>query len=356
MSALFWFLLSCTALAHDMTPLDRLLNEGIAARIFPGAVVLITHEGKVIHRKAYGRYTYDEDAPVMTTETLFDIASLTKVVATTTLAMMLFDRGLLDLKSAVGDYIPAYAAADRADIRVKHLLTHTSGIQEQLITTPGMSREELWDTMLHYPVDNTGVEYRYTYTCTNMILLQHIIECITGASFRDLTHSWILEPVAMHHTCFCPADRSRCAPTRGVSWRGDCIQGVVEDDRAFILGCIAGNAGLFSTADDLARFMAMILGGGVAADGRQLIDAETIRSWTTQQCAFKRGYGWELGRHLSEHAFGHFGWTGTSIWADHERKLCCILLTNRTYLSDGPERMRIFREQFHEMVMAVLVE
>lgn len=345
--------ITIAATPYNTHKLDVLLQDGISQHIFPGAVVLISHKGHIVYHKAHGRYTYDTSSPVITTETLFDIASLTKVVVTATMAMMLHDTGRLALMQPAATYLNEWDDTVHRPILIHHLLTHTSGICEALVTESTLPTI-LWQQMLAYPLEPVGSVYRYT--CTNMVLLQTIIERLTQTPLDRLAQHHIFKPLGMHNTMFKPEDRTRCAPTCSGAYRGIYIQGEVHDWRASCFGGVCGNAGLFSTASDLALFMDMMMSYGRTTSKEQLICAETVRTWTQQCCAFKRGYGWEIGRHLSPKSFGHFGWTGTSIWADRDQELFCILLTNRTYENTDPARMRAFREAFHEAVVRVLRE
>jgi CubicO group peptidase (beta-lactamase class C family) len=353
------FLISSTFLfgaSFDFSPLDFLMVKAIKEKVFPGGVVLINYGGKTIYHKPFGRYTYDKTSPKITRDTLFDIASLTKAIATTTLAMQLHDKNLLAIDCPVSEYFGEFATPDKKDICIKHLLTHTSGLIDKPIRSNKGSSTDLVKEMLNYrPRFLPGSSYNYM--CCNMIFVHAIIEQITGMSFEECFNRLVKQPLGLGSTCFRPKNVSKCAPTGDHQGRGKIIQGVVHDDRAFILGGAAGNAGLFSTASDLEKFMLMMMNEGKIIKNNkphQFIKPETIKSWTSQQCDFKRGYGWEIGRHLSDTSFGHFGWTGVSIWADRDLDLFVILLTNRTFPDDKNLAIREFRIEFHDLIMKIM--
>ncbi len=354
--------LLCTVVtnAHpaNFTPLDQLMARGIADGVFPGAVALVSYQGEVVYHKAWGHYTYDQNSPAVTTKTLFDLASITKVIATTTAAMLLCDAHLLSPEDPVGKYLPGFASGKKGSIRIKHLLTHTSGLTDEQQYTIGIDRAET-DRQIDVSTPTDPPGKTYAYRDVNMLLLQRIIKQITHKPLDVFVIKNITGPLGMRDTCFNPADRARCAPTAcNVPGRTPVIQGQVHDPQAFALGGVAGNAGLFSTAKDLAIYLNMILADGRDARGNQFIAPETVCTWRQRQCPFNRGYGWEIGRHLSPDAFGHFGWTGTSIWADKKRGLFCILLTNRSYPTQNPTqdnfKIRDFRVTFHECVVGIL--
>ncbi len=339
----------------DFSALDSLMLSGIKDKIFPGAVVLINHHGKRIYYKPFGRYTYDKTSPKISIDTLFDVASLTKVLATTTLAMQLHDKNMLDVEKTVSEYLPQFNTADKANICIKHLLTHTSGFVDKPLRNVRITASDLLQELLSYK-PRFQVGDKYQYTCCNMLYIQKIIENLLGLPFDECFNRYIKNPLGLTETGFNPKNSNRCAPTQSHGYRGS-IQGVVHDDKAYICNGVAGNAGLFSTARDLEKFMLMIMNDGKYMKDKishQLIRPETIRTWTSKQCDFNRGLGWEIGRHLSSQAFGHFGWTGVSIWADRDLDLFVILLTNRTYPDGKNLAIRQFRIDFHDLIMKII--
>lgn len=348
----------------DCASLDCLVEAAIGQKIFPGAVVLIAQSGRVVYHKAFGRQTYEPTSTPITLDTLFDLASLTKPIATTTAAMLLYDRGLLDLEAPVCHYLPEFGANGKDTICIKHLLTHTSGLDAGATPpNPQLSRESFLVQLMHQP-PVYPCELLMVYSDIGFIILQQVIEKITQQPLDEFCEEQIFRPLGMTNTHFNPLThlgQKEYAPTTTLQSPLGKAAGVVNDPKAFLMGGVAGHAGLFSTAADLEHFMNMILHYGYyRAHGReyQLIKEETIRSWTQQQCPFNRGYGWELGRHLSSKAFGHFGWVGTSMWADRDKDILCIMLTNRAYGEDHARTLPLmtkFRIAFHETIMHTLV-
>ena len=350
--------LLCTVAANahpaNFTPLDKLMAHGITDGVFPGAVMLISYQGEIVYHKAWGHYTYDQDSPTVTIDTLFDLASITKVIATTTAAMLLCDAQLLSPEDPVGKYLPGFASGKKQSICIKHLLTHTSGLTDDSKYTIVIDRAET-DRQIDASIPTDPPGEAYAYRDVNMLVLQRIIEQITHKPLAVFVAENITGPLGMRDTMFNPQDRALCAPTEcNVPGRETVIQGQVHDPQAFALHGVAGNAGLFSTAKDLAIYLTMILADGRDAHGNQFISPETVISWRQRQCKFNRGYGWEIGRHLSPDAFGHFGWTGTSLWTDAERKLFCILLTNRVYPTQENFKIRNSRVTFHDCVVGIV--
>lgn len=352
--AIISFFISLNLAAYTFDQLDQLMEQGIDEGIFPGAVALIGYRGEIIYHKAFGHYTYDKSSPKTTINTLFDLASITKIIATTTAAMLLCDAKLLSPEEAVGRYIDGFSRGEKSTICIKHLLTHTSGLTDEYKYVAGENREANTQKIdASHPITAPGETY--VYRDVNMLILQRIIEQITNMPLDLFVAENVTKPLGMHNTMFKPIDHSRCAPTEAnVPGRAETIQGEVHDPQSFALGGVAGHAGLFSTAEDLAKYIFMILADGIDASGNQFISSEIVAEWRKPQCPFNRGYGWEIGRHLSPEAFGHFGWTGTSIWADKKTGLFCILLTNRTYPNGKNFKIRKFRITFHDLVMQIL--
>lgn len=295
----------------------------------------------LIYIHSYGRLTYDDSSPAVGDHTRFDLASLTKVIATTTAAMMLEEQGRLDIDRTVASYLPGFNAPDKQAITVRMLLTHRAGLE---------AFAPLWQTLrgrdqylvainsrpLIYAPDSKSV-----YSDWDFVLMGFIIEHITGETLDRFTTRTIFAPLGMRDTGFLPdtTDKRNIAPTeiesappRGLVW------GSVHDENAYALGGVSGHAGLFSTARDLAVFARMMVNGGSVGSVRILSPA-TIARWTAAQGAgSSRALGWDTpaahssaGRFFSPRSYGHTGFTGTSIWTDPERGVWVVLLTNRVY-------------------------
>lgn len=325
----------------NLKEIDKTILNGIKNKIFPGASVLIWYKGKVIYNKAFGRYTYDLSSPYVTTKTLFDLASLTKPIVTTTAAMILHDRNLLSIDKPACYYLPKFGNKGKEKILISNLLNHNSGLPHYI------KENESLDLMDINLINEPGS--KVVYGCLNMIILQKIIEKITGLSIDKFITKELFKPLGMNNTQFNPPNIEKCAPT------SENHQGIVHDRIAYNLGGVAGNSGLFSNTKDLALFMTMMMNYGHYTDingcKKQLIKASAIQEWTTDKNNNKRGYGWEIGRHISDNSFGHFGFSGTSIWADRGKNIFCILLTNRIYKSDDNSKMKDFRILFHEVIL-----
>ncbi len=324
--------------------LDTLIRNAIDSTAFPGAVLAIGRDGVVAKLEAYGHFTYDEERPVVTTSS-FDLASLTKVVATTTAAMQLYDAGQLQLDTPVADYLPRFRQSGKENVTIRHLLTHTSGLipYRRFYETGTVVREALLDSVLAESLEyEPGTEMRYSDF--SMIALMLVIERITGQPFDEYAEEHIFGPLGMHDTGFMMSGSPNpdVVPTeRDRTFRRRLVQGEVHDETAWILGGVSGHAGLFSTAEDLVKFAHMLLDEG-RVDGRSFISPETLRLFTTVQdpALSTRALGWDTkspegyssaGEGFGPDSFGHTGFTGTSFWIDPDTGLFVILLTNRVY-------------------------
>ena len=336
--------------------LDTLIRNAIDSTAFPGAVLAIGRNGVVAKLEAYGHFTYDEERPVATTSS-FDLASLTKVVATTTAAMQLYDTGKLQLDTPVADYLPRFRQSGKENVTIRHLLTHTSGLipYRRFYETGTVAREALLDSVLAESLEyEPGTEMRYSDF--SMIALMLVIERITGQPFDEYAEEHIFEPLGMHDTGFMASGSPNpdVVPTeRDRTFRRRLVQGEVHDETAWILGGVSGHAGLFSTAEDLVRFAHMLLDEG-RVDGRPFISPETLRLFTTVQepALSTRALGWDTkspegyssaGEGFGPNSFGHTGFTGTSFWVDPDTGLFVILLTNRVYPTRNNRRITEIR-------------
>jgi serine-type D-Ala-D-Ala carboxypeptidase len=318
--------------------IDRVVRRGIKAGGYPGAAVVVGRDGATVVKRGYGRLTYgSKSAAVSPSNTVYDIASLTKVVATTTALMVLYDQGKVDLHAQVSRYLPEFSGGMKDSVTVEELLTHRSGLPAyrelwRVTQNPIVARREVLATQLEY---NPGSTYSYSDIGADVLGL--LIERIAGEGMDTFLEKTVFGPLGMRNTSFRPRDTSfyRVAPTAKSPTRGQ-IRGVVHDENAYVLGGVAGHAGLFSTATDLGVFAQMMLNGGEFGGVRVLSDS-TVRLFT-RRTAGHRALGWDTaeegfgaGNYLTERAYGHTGFTGTSIWIDPERNMYMILLTNRVY-------------------------
>jgi CubicO group peptidase (beta-lactamase class C family) len=358
---------------------DGIVEAAIADRAFPGAVLAIGRRGSLVRFRAFGRQTYDPGAPAMTTDTIFDLASLTKVVATTTVAMGLVDEGKLDLDAPVRSIVPGFSGGAKDGVVVRQLLTHSAGLLWWAPLYAELRGEEAYvERILEMDLDyEPGT--KMVYTDLGLILFGHILEQLGGAPLDELARVRVFEPLGMTDTRYLPSVtlRPRIAPTERDPWRGRVLVGEVHDENAFALEGVAPHAGLFSTAGDLARFAQALLNGGVL-DGHRVVSEATVRLFTRRagQKGSTRALGWdtptdETGRRssiprqpgystagslLSARSFGHTGFTGTSMWMDPERDLFVILLTNRVHPTRENRAIGRIRPRVADAVVRALVE
>ena len=348
---------SLIAVTQDTTwaPLERYLTESVARKAFPGAVVAVGRRDTVLFERGFGALGDDDPTrPVPTT--IYDLASLTKVVGLTTVTMMLVDEHTLDLDAPVTRYVPAFTAGGDS-VTVRQLLTHSSGLAAwQPLFREVHSREEMFARVNATPLE-APPGTRTAYSDLGAILLTEIVEHLMGQRLDTLLETRVFRPLGMHDTRFLPpADlRPRIAPTENDPWRLRVLRGEVHDENAAAMGGVSGHAGIFSTAADLVQFAQMLLRGGEG-----LVRPETIALFTrVQNPAFSsRALGWDTpspgssgGTKLSPHAFGHTGFTGTSIWIDPDQNLFIILLTNRVHPSRANELIREVRPRVADLAV-----
>ena len=325
---------------HPVAQIDTIIQDGIRAGVYPGAVVVIGTRDSVLLARGYGRLTWSPEAATPSPEeTLYDLASLTKVVATTPAVMLLSDRGELDLDTTVQHHLPEFVGEGKEAVTVRDLLAHSSGLRaflplHTMTETAAEARARVMSEPLRWR-PRTRVEY----SDLNAMLLGWIVEAVAGMPLDEFVKKELYAPLQMGDTRFnLPrSERGRAAPIN--VWRGTPIQGVIHDQNAARLDGVAGHAGAYSTGSDLARYAQWYLREGVDAGGATLVQPVTIDLFTRQGRG-KRALGWEMrdttssdnsGSLLSPEAFGHGGFTGTSIWIDPTIDLFVVFLTNRVY-------------------------
>lgn len=335
--------------AARLRVIDRVVQHGIKAGGFPGAAVVVGRKGFSVWHKGFGRLDWAKSSPsVSPSETIYDLASLTKVVGTTTAVMILYDEGLIGLDDPVSKYLPEFSGGLKDSVTVRLLLEHRSGLPPdrplwRLASSPAEARKIVLSARLDY---RPGA--RYVYSDLGAMTLAFIVEKVSGQPLDGFLHDRVYAPLGMSHTFFRPADslKDEVAPTEVTPPRGYPLQGEVHDENAYALGGVAGHAGLFSTAQDLAVFAQMMLNGG-EYDGVRIVADSTIRLFTTR-AAGNRALGWAMadgqwgsGQFLSDQAYGHVGYTGTSLWIDPTRDMFVILLTNRVHAARArrPEKV-----------------
>jgi len=406
------------------SPAFAILREAMAKRVFPGASVAVTYQGRLIALKDFGKFVFDTDIACaqplsgsgrrdgdseIKPSTLFDLASLTKVIATTTMAAIIYERGLLDLEAPVVSAIPEFLADSsgtldprRRQVTFRMLLAHSSGLPAyEKLFLRCRSREELLHAAFTTPL-TADPGSRAEYSDIGFIVLGTALERMAGESLDVFCQREIFGPLGMSHTTFNPpaelrlkipptADErvsvaDRCgadtpfdklttgslgekrtssdlpsgshSDTRS-TFRNRIIQGEVQDENAFVLGGVAGHAGLFSTAEDVVLFAHAVLKGG-----DPILRAETIARFTQRQSSpanMSRALGWDTpsqpsqsGKYFGPRSYGHLGYTGTSLWIDPDRQLSITLLTNRTWPDCSNQAIKQVRPNFHDAVMEAL--
>jgi beta-N-acetylhexosaminidase len=361
-----------SSMIERLRPVYDLLERAVSDDAFPGGVVAVGwNDDLAVH--PFGKLTRDAHSPPVTVDTVYDMASVTKVVVTTTSLMMLVQQKRLDLDAPVSRYVPEFAAAAKSDpnstwrarITIRNLMLHDSGlpgIRQFFKDTKGYDSiiaRVVSEPLVHEP--GTQVEY----SDLGFLLLGEIVQRLTGETLDTFAKENIFEPLGMKDSMFKPPRslRSRIAPTEfDANYRQRLIVGEVHDENSWAMGGVAGHAGLFATAPDIAAFAQMMLNGGIYAYHR-LLDRATIQQFTTRQDIGNsaRALGWDVvvqpssaGHDFSPAAFGHTGFTGTSIWIDPQRDLFVVLLTNRVNPTRANEKIRQVRPALHDAVFQAL--
>jgi CubicO group peptidase (beta-lactamase class C family) len=382
-----------------------LLGDAIAQRAFPAASLAVTHAGKLVALKPFGKFVYEGDlegAPSLSRSlrqgrgfdvsvgTLFDLASVTKAIATTTMAMILYERGLLELDAPVSGAVPEFLTGNdprRGEVTFRMLLAHSSGLPAyEKLFLKVLGGDELMTAAFSVPL-TADPGTRAEYSDIGFIILGVALERIAGEPLETFCRREIFGPLAMSNTTFNPPrelrakipptadEREECgagAPAREMpaaslqssgdrqkarsTFRNRIIQGEVQDENAFILGGVAGHAGLFSTAEDVARFAHSMLSGG-----SPIVRPETIALFTRREgipIGTSRALGWDTpsvpsqsGKHFGPHSYGHLGYTGTSLWIDPDRQLSITLLTNRPWPDCSNQAIKQVRPKVHDAIM-----
>ena len=353
----------------------RVLSDAITARAFPGCAFGVLAGGRIVLQDALGLFTYDEGAPAVLAETVFDVASITKVVSTTSVAMLLYQRGLLDLGTPLGDLLPGFVVgrepgAHAREVTLRHLLAHNSGLPGyaeffRKATTPAA----LFRACLELPLEaEPGA--RTEYSDPGFILLGKALEAYTREYLATWARREVFEPLGLTSTGFCPLPgaRSSIPPTEDdTTFRHRRIQGEVQDENAWALRGAAGHAGLFSNVPDLLRFAGEILNTGREIGSQptrpRLFDPATVEFFAHRQGpeGSSRALGWDTpsenstsGRHFSPRSIGHLGFSGCSLWIDRDAGIAIALLTNRTWPGRQCRLIREIRPAFHDAVREAL--
>jgi CubicO group peptidase (beta-lactamase class C family) len=365
----------------DFSEIDEIISGGIMSGSFPGAQVLIGNERDILYNKSYGNFTYDENSPVVTDYTMYDLASVTKVLATTSAIMKLYDQRKFNLSDKVSYYIPEFGSNGKEDITILNLLIHNSGLTAFVPFYKYYSNSEevmdaIYNAELEYPTGSQSV-----YSDLNAVILGKLVEKISGKDLNQYCIDNIFLPLDMQNTMFVPDDsrKDKIAPTEeDTYWRGRLLQGEVHDETTAMLNGVSGNAGLFSNARDIYKLMSVLLNDGRyynpytrSLKEERMFDEFTVELFTKKYTDVlyenSRALGWDTkpldsstkyripcGELISENCFGHTGYTGTSVWCDRERKIIVILLTNRVYPSRSNYGIRDIRPEIHNAAIEII--
>ncbi len=342
----------------------QILADAIAARAFPGCAFGVVAGGASVVQ-ALGRFTYKDDAPAVTPQTVFDVASITKVAATTAAAMLLHQRGQLKLDTPLGDLLPGFVVGREAGslarhVKLRHLLAHTSGLPGYVeLFRNAHSPDEMLRACLQLPLE-AAPGARAEYSDIGFILLGKAIEVLTRKPLSSWIQDEIFAPLELKATCFNPPARLHASipPTEeDTTVRQRRIQGEVQDENAWRLRGVAGHAGLFSNVPDLLRFVQEILAAQIRLG--KLFTRETLNQFGERQGpeGSSRALGWDTpsqdsssGNHFSQQSIGHLGYSGCSLWIDLDASVAIVLLTNRTWPDRQAQGIRAVRPAFHDAV------
>jgi CubicO group peptidase (beta-lactamase class C family) len=342
------------------------LETAIAERAFPGAAFGVLYRGEILALDGVGRFTYDPDSPAVLPGTVYDLASVTKVLATTSAAMLLYERDALDLGQSLGDILPGFvvgipSARERCKVTFRSLLAHSSGLPAyarlfEQYRTPAA----LLAACLQMPLE-VPPETRAEYSDIGFILLGKALEVVLNESLDEFCRREVFAPLGMTARYKPPPSWRNCIPptVEDTTFRGRVIQGEVHDENCYILNGESGHAGVFSSALDVLRYAACVLSGGKTAGAELLFRPQTIGLFATRQTPpdSSRALGWDTpsgesssGHRFSRSSIGHLGYTGTSLWIDLDRELAITLLTNRTWPDRSSQAIRKVRPAFHDAV------
>lgn len=341
-----------------------ILQDAITQRAFPAAAIAVTHRGRLVALKGFGRFTYDSGSAAVKIDSIFDLASVSKAIATTTMAMILYQRGMLDLEMSLVNVVPEFAGEDerRGEVSFRQLLAHSSGLPAyEKLFLRATTRDELLQAAFSVPL-KADPGSQAEYSDIGFILLGVALERIADESLDRFCQREVFGPLGMTKTAFNPpkAWREVAVPTADdQSFRHRLIKGEVQDENASVLGGVAGHAGLFSIAADVATFAACWIAGG-----QPIVRPETIALFTRRESSplgTSRALGWDTpsapsqsGKYFSASSYGHLGYTGTSLWIDPQRQLSVTLLTNRTWPDCSNQAIKQVRPAVHDAVVEAL--
>lgn len=352
--------------AERLAAIDRVVARGLKAGGYPGAAVVVGRKGASVWQKGFGHLDWSAHSDAVIPESsVYDLASLTKVIGTTTALMILYDEGKVKLDAPVSTYVPGFIGGWKDSVTLRQLLTHRSGLPAgRDLWRVARSPEEARQMVIETPLDaRPGA--RFEYSDLGADILGFAIEAVSGETLDAFLAERVYKPLGMTDTFFRPADslRARIAPTEVTPPRGYPLRGEVHDENAFALGGVAGHAGLFSTAADLSVFAQMMLNGGVY-NGVRIVADSTVRLFTARATVGTRALGWDTcdnnggcGSYLSDRAYGHTGFTGTELWIDPARDLFLVFLTNRAFdprVRESAKELKVVRANLSDAVVRLV--
>jgi len=353
----------------DLDESFDIIYAAISDTIFPGAQLFVSKGNKILINKSFGKYTYEEDSKIITNKSIYDVASLTKVLSTTPVAMKLIQKKLLSLDFYLSDFYPEFNIGNKKKITVRHLLTHSSGLPPYVEYYKIDSVETKSDIINN--IVNLDLEYepdeKMIYSDLGMILLYDIIEKVSNSSLDKLSDKYFYKPFNMSNTYFNPINKDIVVPTEYDNhYRMKLIKGEVHDENAYILNGVSGHAGLFSNATDIGIFSKFFLNEGVLF-GRRYLKKDLIRMFTSKKknpVHSDRALGWDTpskkgsssGDYFSTGSYGHLGFTGTSLWIDPNEEIIIVFLTNRVYPTRNNKGIYNIRRELHNSIMTNIKE
>jgi len=355
----------------DFSSSWKIIDDAINTKLFPGAQILVIKDSEILADKSFGYQTFESNSNAIDSNTIYDIASLTKVIATTPIIMKLIKKKYLHLNHEIYQFYPEFRGELKDKVTIKHLLTHSSGLkpyEQYFKNAENKNREDIIQDIIlkQNLLFEPGIKLKYSDL--GMILLMDIAEKVTGRKFSELVQSWIFDPMNMHDSYFNPPNTTidRIPPTEiDDLYRNKIVKGIVHDENAFLMGGVSGHAGVFSNTYDIANYAQTMLNLGIY-NGKRIFNRSSIKKITKKQnMPYGSDYalGWDTpslrgnssaGDFFLDGSYGHLGFTGTSLWIDPNQKIIIILLTNRTYPTREKKGMHQLRRDFHNEVMLTI--
>ena len=355
-----------------MNQVERLMQQAVTDKVFQGAVLLVSKNGSIVFHEAFGFRDFFAQLP-MTSVTIFDLASLTKPLATALAVMVLVQQKKVGLDQNLGDVLPAFNKDQKASIKVKHLLYHNSGLADyrafykKIANLPLEKRKAaLRELLVKEPLVHT-IGSRVVYSDIGFMILEWLIEEIGGKRLDHFASEVIYHPLGLDNLFFIDLQTQRqpgvFAATEQCNWRRQLLSGQVHDENAYVVGGVQGHAGLFGTASDVHRLLSHLLAAYHGQPSTQLFQPDMVRLFFRRFAAGDKALGFDApslsgsssGKLFSHRSVGHLGFTGTSFWMDLDRSIIVILLTNRVHPTRDNEAIKVFRPELHDEVMLSLL-